>query len=88
MLRLNWMGKLALGSLGVIAAAKLWGRHPDSFPVSSDFTPEELGGMLLAVREGRPGAFEAIYRHRLPGASQSELDGARLRFEEYIRGGG
>lgn len=83
MLRMNTMGKIALGSIGVILAAKLFGKSADQFSVQSDFSQEELQGMLMCVREGRINAFEAIYRHRLPDASKKELHGALVRFQEY-----
>jgi len=85
MLRIGTMGKIALGSIGVILAAKIFGKSPDQFPVESDFTPEELRAMLECVREGRHHAFEAIYRHRLPRAKPSELAAARARFQEYLQ---
>lgn len=87
MLRMGTMGKIALGSLGVILAAKLFGKSPDQFPVQSDFSPEELRAMLQCVREGQIHAFEAIYRHRLPRASQKEIRGAMVRFQEYLQNG-
>lgn len=83
MLRMGTMGKIALGSLGVILAAKLFGKDPDR----DKFTAEELRAMLQCVREGQIHAFEAIYRHRLPGASCFEVQGALARFQEYLQNG-
>jgi len=85
MLYFNKFGKIALASVGVIVAAKLFGRNPDEFPVESDFTPNELNAMLQCVREGRLHAFDAIYRNRIPDAKPKEIAAARAKFAEYLQ---
>jgi len=85
MLYFNRMGKIALASVGVLLAAKLFGKSEGSFSVESDFTPNELNAMLECVRAGRLHAFEAIYRNRIPAASASEVDRARQKFAEYLQ---
>lgn len=85
MLYFNKFGKIALASVGVIVAAKLFGRNPDEFPVESDFTPNELNAMLECVRDGRLHAFEAIYRYRMPRAKAKEIVEARVKFAEYLQ---
>lgn len=85
MLHVNKMGWFAIGSIGVIAAARLFGKKADAWPVESDFTPAELNGMLSCVRDGNLHAFKAIYLHKIPDATTKEISQALTRFTDYLK---